>query len=565
MEEVQHYTIIIFTENKPGILYRIADVFLKRKINIESLTVSEIEAQGMSRFTVLVKGTKLTIEKITKQLYKIIEVVKVLETTDNELIFKEIALIKVSTKNPSKRQEVEDLVYLFQATIVYVGHTFLTIEKSGSEEEINSLYSLLKPFGIREYVRSGRIALIKEEQVYNGKVGESLREPSSIASSIEISAIKRLQLLANADKEVISLAQGIPSFSTPEHIKEAAIAAIKKGVVDKYTSGYGIDALREAIVTKVKRDNKITATKDNVIVTHGAIEAMMATFIALLNPKDEIIVLSPDYASHITQTQIARHGGRPIYVPLTETKKGWVLDPEKVEAAMTQRTKAILICNPCNPTGKVYSHKELKHLARIARKYNLFIISDEMYEYFAYDKKKHISIGSFPEVADRVISIFGVSKSYAMTGWRIGYAVANKDLIKYIMKIHDSLVTCPTVVSQYAALAAITDKQDTVQEFRKAFIKRRQIVLDALKEVKNIHCTAPESSYFAFVKVDGNIDDYDLAMRLLHEAKVAVVPGSAFGLGGESHIRISYGGEEVALREGMRRVVGYLKKNLTQV
>ena len=562
MSKIQRYTIIIFTENKPGILYRIADAFFKRKINIESLTVSEIETQGMSRFTVLVKGTRLTVEKITKQLYKIIEVVKVLETTDNELIFKEIALIKVSTKNPSRRQEVEDLAYLFQATIVYVGNTFLTIEKSGTEEEINSLYSLLKPFGIREYARSGRIALLKEEQSFNGKFGDENREPSSIASAIEISAIKRLQLLANADKEVISLAQGIPSFATPEHIKKAAIAAIKKGVVDKYTSGYGIDPLREAIVTKVKRDNKIAATKDNVIVTHGAIEAMMATFIALLNPKDEIIVLSPDYASHITQTQIARHGGRPIYVPLTETEQGWVFDPEKVEAAMTQRTKAILMCNPCNPTGKVYTHEELKELARIARKYNLFIISDEMYEYFTYDKKKHISIGSFPEVADRVISIFGVSKSYAMTGWRIGYAVANKELIAQIMKIHDSLVTCPTVVSQYAALAAITDKQDTVAEFRKEFIKRRKIVLDALNGVKSVQCAAPESSYFAFVKVAGNIDDYDLAMRLLHEAKVAVVPGSAFGLGGESHIRISFGGEEKDLREGMKRLVAYIKTKI---
>lgn len=559
MSEIKRYTIIIFTENKPGILYRIADAFLKRKINIESLTVSEIEAQSMSRFTVLVKGTKLAIEKITKQLYKIIEVVKVLETTDNELIFKEIALIKVSTKNPSRRQEVEDLVYLFQATIVHVGNTFLTIEKSGTEEEINSLYSLLKPFGIREYARSGRIALLKEEQSFNGKFGDENREPSFIASAIEISAIKRLQLLANADKEVISLAQGIPSFATPDHIKKAAIAAIKKGLVDKYTSGYGIDPLREAIVAKVKRDNDIIATKDNVIVTHGAIEAMMATFIALLNPKDEIIVLSPDYASHITQTQIARHGGRPIYVPLTETENGWILDPEKVEAAMTQRTKAILMCNPCNPTGKVYAHEELKQLAKIARKYNLFIISDEMYEYFTYDKKKHISIGSFPEVADRVISIFGVSKSYAMTGWRIGYAVANKELIAQIMKIHDSLVTCPTVVSQYAALAAITDKQDSVAEFRKEFMKRRKIVLDALKGLKNVHCAVPKSSYFAFVKVSGNIDDYDLAMRLLHEAKVAVVPGSAFGLGGESHIRISYGGEEKELREGMKRLVMYLK------
>jgi len=560
IDEEKLYTIIIFTENKPGVLYRIADSFLKRKINIESLTVSEVEAQKMSRFTITVKGTKHGIEKITKQLYKIIEVIKVLEITDNDLIFKEIALINVSTKNPGKRQEVEELANLFRAKIVYVGSNYLMIEKSGSEEEINSLYSLLKPFGIREYVRSGRIALTKDEQAFNGKSGLTFVEPSTVSSAIEISAIKRVQLMAKADANVISLAQGIPSFATPEHIKKAAIDAINKGQGDKYTSGYGIDALREAIADKVKRDNTINATKEQVIVTHGGIEAMMATFIALLNPSDEIIVLSPDYASHITQTQIARHGGRPIYVPLTETENGWMLDPEKVASAVTQRTKAILMCNPCNPTGKVYTFDELKELAKIAKKFNLFIISDEIYEYFTYDKKKHISIGSLPEASDRVISIFGVSKSYAMTGWRIGYIVANKELIAHIMKIHDSLVTCPTAVSQYAALAAINGKKDAIGIFQKAFAKRRKIVIDAVKDSKRLQLVAPEGSYYAFIKVAGNIDDYDLAMRLLHEAKVAVVPGSAFGLGGESHIRISFGGEEEEVREGMKRLVEYIEK-----
>lgn len=161
MNEEKLYTIIIFTENKPGILYRIADAFLKRKINIESLTVSEIETQGMSRFTVLVKGTKLGIEKITKQLYKIIEVVKVLETIDEELIFREIGLIKISTKDAQKRRTVEDIARLAKAEVIAIGKDFLIIEKSGSEKEIDALYELLKPFGIKDYTRSGRIALVK--------------------------------------------------------------------------------------------------------------------------------------------------------------------------------------------------------------------------------------------------------------------------------------------------------------------------------------------------------------------------------------------------------------------
>jgi len=560
MEEIKLYTIIIFTENKPGILYRIADVFLKRKINIESLTVSEIEASGMSRFTVVVKGSKLAVEKIVKQLYKIVEVTKVIEKTNDKLIFKEITLIKVSTKNPAQRREVEDLAYLFRATIVYVASDYLTIEKSGSEEEINSLYLLLKPFGIKEYVRSGRIALTKDDEVYNPKATNTQRDVSNIAAAIEVSAIKKLQLMANEDNGIISLAQGIPSFPTPTHIRSAAIDAIKKGVVDKYTSGYGIDALRQAIVKKVKRDNNIAASVQQVMVTHGAIEAMMATFIALLNPTDEIIVLSPDYASHVTQTQIARHGGKPIFVPLVETENGWMLDSEKVEAAVTQRTKAILICNPCNPTGKVYTYEELKQLAEVAKRYNLFIISDEMYEYFTYDKKQHISIGSFPEVADRVISIFGVSKSYAMTGWRIGYIVTSKQLISQIFKVHDSLVTCPTAVSQYAALAALEGDQTIVASYKKAFEKRRKIVLEELAKTDRISVVVPEGAYYAFVKIKEAVDDYDLALRLIREAKVAVVPGSAFGLGGENHLRISFGGDEKLLREGLQRLVAYLEK-----
>jgi aminotransferase len=226
---------------------------------------------------------------------------------------------------------------------------------------------------------------------------------------------------------------------------------------------------------------------------------------------------------------------------------------------VTQKTKALLICNPCNPTGKVYTEKELRQIADIAKRNNLFIISDEMYEYFTYDGKKHISIGSFPDVADRVISIFGVSKSYAMTGWRIGYIVAHKELIKQIFKIHDSLVTCPTAVSQYAALAALEGNQDVVKEFTQAFAKRRQIVIDELAKTDTITVNIPDGAYYALVKINDEVDDYELAIRLLHEAKVAVVPGSAFGLGGENHLRISFGGDEALLREGLQRLVRFME------
>ena len=215
------YTITAFTENKPGVLYRIADLFLRRKINIESLTVSETERHGISRFTIVVKRDKATIDKVVKQLYRIVEVVKVFEMEDKDLIFKEIAFIKVSTKNPDQRREVEELSVLFRARVTHVGSDYLVIEKTGTEEQITALYLLLKPFGIKEFIRSGRIAVVKDEQDVEGKFSSILKEPSHVASSIEVSAIKRLELMSRNVPGSISLAQGIPSFSTPKHIKRS--------------------------------------------------------------------------------------------------------------------------------------------------------------------------------------------------------------------------------------------------------------------------------------------------------------------------------------------------------
>ncbi len=402
--------------------------------------------------------------------------------------------------------------------------------------------------------------ITKKSSIPNSNRLTNKLNPSTLAAGIEVSMIKRMQLLANKDSSIISLAQGIPSFKTPEHICEAAKKAIDEHLVDKYTSGYGIEPLREAIAEKVTRDNKIKTSSSQVLVTHGGIEAVMSAFMALLDPHDEIIILTPDYASHITQARIISNGKMPICVPLTETVEGWILDEQKLEDSISPNSKAILICNPCNPTGKVYSEAELKAIVRIAERHNLYIITDEMYEYFTFDGKKHISIASLPGAKERTISIFGFSKSYAMTGWRVGYVVAEEQLISQMIKVHDSLVTCPTVVSQYAALAALQGPQDAVRGFHRAFERHRQIVCDAVKRSDRLKLILPEGSYFAFVKVDRQTDDYELALRLMQDAKVAVVPGSSFGTGGESHIRISFGCEEDALREGLQRLIGHFDR-----
>lgn len=384
---------------------------------------------------------------------------------------------------------------------------------------------------------------------------------NTVVADMGVAATKEMNIYAAEFPGTILLAQGVPSFPTPEHINEAAgkaIADASKGT-GKYTHGSGIWPLREAIAEKVDRDNGIKATPEQIIVTHGGIQAVLSTFQTLLNRDDELIVLTPDYPSHFNQVSIAT--GRKeaaIHVPLTETADDWVLDPQRLEAAVTDHTKAILVTNPCNPTGKVYKEDELREIADVALRHNLFIVTDEMYEYFSYDGRKHTSIGRFSDVADRTISIFGLSKSYAMTGWRVGYIVAQQRTIDQIFKVHDSTVTCATAASQYAGLAAITGDQTVVAGFRNEFMKRRGIVMDELAGTRGLHLALPQGTYYAFPRIEGGVDDKELAMSLVREARVAVVYGSASGKGGQSHLRVSFGGEETDLREGLRRLKGYL-------
>lgn len=553
-------TIGIFAEDKPGVLYKIADVFLKRKINIESLTVSKTERKGISRFTITANIDDETVQKISKQLYRIIEIIKVFEAKDTELIFYETALLKVSATNPLKRRELDDLVELYNGKIVYVDKDSIIIQKTGREEEIDSMINLLKPYGIKEIVRSGRIAILKKEEKLKGKFEKILPAPSYVGK-LELSAIKALEHAGRGIEGTISLAQGTPDFLTPDFIKESAKKAMDNGLTDKYTSGYGIDELRKAIAEKVRRENNIKADYKNVMVTHGATEALIATFMGVFNPKDEVIVITPDYASHITQISLARYGGRPVFVSMEETDNDWKLNPEKLESAVNYKTKGILICNPSNPTGKVFTEEELKAIADIALKYNLFIITDEIYEYFVYDHKRHISIASFEKVAERTISIFGLSKAYAMTGWRIGYIVADERVLKEIFKVHDALVNCPAVVSQYAALSAITSGPRIPNKFKEEYERRRQIVIEELSKSNRIKLPKLEGAYYAFPKIEGVEDDYEFAFRALQESKVVVVPGSAFGKGGEGHVRISYCKSEEELREGLRRLVKFVEEN----
>jgi aminotransferase len=354
------------------------------------------------------------------------------------------------------------------------------------------------------------------------------------------SAIHEMTRLSKQIEDVAFLSWAKPTSGTPEHIKEAAVKAIRDGLVGGYSETSGLLALRKAIAKKLVRDNRLQADASEILVTVGAIEGLSAAIMAVIDPGDEVILPSPTYSTHIRQVVMA--SGRPILIPTVE-EDGFTWDLDAVRKAITSRTRAILYCSPSNPTGTVFSEAHLKALAEIALEHNLVIITDEAYEYFVFDGHRHFSIGSIPEVRTQVISCFTFTKTYAMTGWRIGYVHADETMIPQIAKAHIPFAICAPVVSQYAALAALEGSQDCVDEFRAHYLKTRNLMcqrLDALSSVFDYR--KPEGSYLMFprIKLEEGQDSVSFCKKLLQEAKVSTTPGSAFGPTGESHLRLSF-------------------------
>lgn len=371
------------------------------------------------------------------------------------------------------------------------------------------------------------------------------------------SAIHEMTRLSKQIEDVAFLSWAKPTSGTPEHIKEAAVKAIRDGLVGGYSETSGLAALREAITKKLNRDNRIHANASEILVTVGAIEGLSAAIMAVIDPGDEVILPSPTYSTHIRQVVIA--SGRPILIPTVE-EDGFTWDLDAVRKAITSRTRAILYCSPSNPTGTVFSEAHLKALAEIALEHNLVIITDEAYEYFVFDGHRHFSIGSIPDVRTQVISCFTFTKTYAMTGWRIGYIHADETMIPQIAKAHIPFAICAPVVSQYAALAALEDSQDCVDEFRANYLKTRNLMcqrLDALSSVFDYH--KPEGSYLMFprIKLEEGQDSVSFCKKLLQEAKVSTTPGSAFGPTGESHLRLSFCVPEAMIDKAFNRMEAY--------
>jgi len=376
---------------------------------------------------------------------------------------------------------------------------------------------------------------------------------------IKKSAIHEMTRLSKEIDDVAFLSWAKPTSGTPDHIKKAAIDSIKKGKVGGYSENKGIFELREEISKKMKRDNNIDTIPSEIIVTIGAVEGLSASIMALIDPGDEVILPSPTYSTHIRQVQIA--SGKPVLVPTVE-KEGFDLNIDAIEEAITPKTKAIMYCSPSNPTGTVFSEKTLRRLADIALENDLMVITDEAYEYFTYDGCKHFSIGSIQEMKKNVVSCFTFTKSYAMTGWRIGYLHADEDLIPQITKAHIPFAICATVVSQYAALEALKGPQDCISEFRDHYLSARNLMCDRLDNLDHIFSyQKPMGSYLMFPRIiDKNgKDSTKFCKKLLKEAKVSTTPGIAFGPTGESHLRLSFCVSEEMINKAFDRMDKYFE------
>jgi aminotransferase len=380
--------------------------------------------------------------------------------------------------------------------------------------------------------------------------------------SIPFSGIRKIFEEANrrqaAGEDIIHLEIGRPDFDTPAHIKDAAKRALDEGKVH-YTSNYGVPELREAIARKLKEDSGLSydpATE--IVVTVGANEAVFVTMVALLNPGDEVLIPDPCWLHYFYCAQIA--GAVPVSVPMREENE-FKPDIEDFRRRITPKTRMVVINTPNNPTGAVYSLDALEELAQLAREQDLFVLSDEIYEKMIYAGNRHFSMGGFPGMRERTITVNGFSKIYSMTGWRLGYTATTRDLTQAMIRIHQYITVCAASIAQWGAIEALNGPQDEAETMVKEFDRRRNLVYGALMEMPGIDVVEPKGAFYVFpnIKSLGKSPE-ELSWYLLDEAKIAVVPGTALGDYGADHIRISYANSYENLEIAMERMRTALQK-----
>jgi aspartate/methionine/tyrosine aminotransferase len=368
---------------------------------------------------------------------------------------------------------------------------------------------------------------------------------------VEWSGIRIMFALADEIPDVVNLGIGQPDFDTPEFIRDAAKQALDEGYT-RYPPAKGFADLRRAIAAKLKAENGIDADPDTEIyVAVGAMQVIFNTCLHMLNPGDEVIVIDPGYDYY---SQIRLFGGVPVPVAVHESNR-FKVDPLDIKAAITNMTKLMIINTPSNPTGAVFDEAILRAIADLAVENDIWVLADEPYEHILYDGRRHVSIGSLDGMAQRTISAFTLSKSYAMTGWRVGYTAAPKAIIDEMEKLMEHMVSGVTAVAQRAALAAITAPQDCVKEMVAIYDQRRHLVHERLNAIDGISCIEPESTFYAFPNISSaGYSSWEFAKYLVKEHMVAVVPGSIFGHAGEGYVRISFAAGMDQLKEGIARI-----------
>ncbi|MCB2292106.1 pyridoxal phosphate-dependent aminotransferase [Clostridium algoriphilum] len=389
------------------------------------------------------------------------------------------------------------------------------------------------------------------------------KKAGQISASLTLSITAKAKKMKAEGLDVIGFGAGEPDFNTPKNIQEAAIRAIKEGMT-KYTAASGIIELKQAIIKKLKTENKLTYIPAQIIVSTGAKQCLANVFQAILNPGDEVIIGSPYWVSYPELVKLA--DGQPVYVETKESNE-FKLTIENLNQIVTPKSKAIVINSPNNPTGTVYSKNELIDIAEFAKENNLIIISDEIYEKLLYGNNDHISIASLSEDAyKRTIVINGVSKAYAMTGWRIGYAAGSADIVSLMSNIQSHTTSNPNSIAQYASVEALNGNQDDVCKMIEQFKVRRDYMVERINCINNLSCIKPEGAFYVMVNIEDILNksingkliknSITFSDLLLEKEKVAVIPGIAFGV--DNYIRLSYATSMENIKNGLDRIARFV-------
>ncbi|MCX7680742.1 MAG: aminotransferase class I/II-fold pyridoxal phosphate-dependent enzyme [Anaerolineae bacterium] len=376
-------------------------------------------------------------------------------------------------------------------------------------------------------------------------------------STVPPSGIRRFFDIAATMEDVISLGIGEPDFVTPAPIVQAAIAALQRGETH-YTSNSGLLELRQAIAEHLERLYGLHYDPaDEILVTVGVSEALYLSLAATLDPGDEVIIPEPCFVAYAPEVIFA--GGRPVTIPTT-AEESFQVSADAIAAALTPRTKALLIGYPSNPTGAIMERERLEQIAALAEHNDLLVISDELYDRLVYGVE-HVSFPTLPGMRERTILLQGFSKNYAMTGWRVGYVAAPADMMELIRRIHQYTIMSAPTVSQYAALAALREGEPFVQSMVAEYDRRRRLIVDGLNEI-GLHCFEPRGAFYAFpsVKISG-MDEVEFAEALLREERVACVPGSAFGEAGRGYVRCSYATAYEKIEEALERIRRFVRRH----